>query len=110
MAFKGGKQAASSIVIAALCLLVLGCPQSSEVAVPDCSGMALAEAQTAIANAGLVFAGVTHEYSATVPLGEVISQAPAAGATVAEGSSVTLVISKGPAYVPVPALAGMTKV
>jgi beta-lactam-binding protein with PASTA domain len=64
--------------------------------------LAQAAAQTAITNAGLAVGTITQANSPTVPVGSVISQNPVAGASVAPGSSVALVISLGPANVSVP--------
>ena len=76
--------------------------------VPNVVGMTQAAATTAITGAGLVVGSVTQQSSATVPAGSVISQNPAGGTTVASGSSVSLVISTGPAPT-VPNLVGMTQ-
>lgn len=65
--------------------------------VPDVAGLALADAETAIADAGLTAGAVITTASDTVPVGHVISQDPAAGTSVAQGSSVDLVVSTGPA-------------
>jgi serine/threonine-protein kinase len=48
------------------------------------------------------------EVSDSVPAGKVISAAPGSGATVARGSTVALVVSKGPALVTVPSLRSVT--
>ena len=50
----------------------------------------------AITGAGLVVGTVTQQSSATVPAGSVISQNPLAGASVAAGSAVDLVVLDGP--------------
>ena len=47
--------------------------------------------------------------SATVPKDSVISQNPTAGTSVAEGTSVSLVVSLGPGPVTVPDVVGMTQ-
>ncbi len=65
------------------------------VEVPNVVGMAQADAETAITDAGLTVGTITEEYSDTVPEGDVISQDPVGGALVAPGSSVDLVVSKG---------------
>ena len=67
------------------------------VTVPNVVGLTQAAATTAITGAGLVVGTVTTANSATVPAGSVISQNPAAGASVAAGSAVALVVSLGPA-------------
>ena len=69
---------------------------AGSVSVPNVVGQTQAAATTAITNAGLVVGTLTTQLSATVPAGNVISQSPAAGALVASGSAVALVISSGP--------------
>lgn len=75
------------------------------VAVPDVSGKPQAVAQSTIEAAGLV-ADIQSVASTTVAPGSVAQQIPAAGATVAVGSTVTLYISTG---VTVPNVVGMTQ-
>ncbi|HXI28219.1 MAG TPA: PASTA domain-containing protein, partial [Vicinamibacterales bacterium] len=72
------------------------------VTVPSVAGLLLPAAQSAITGAGLTVGAVTNANSATVPTGAVISQTPAAGASVAPGSAVAIVVSSGPASVGVP--------
>jgi hypothetical protein len=67
------------------------------VPVPNVVGLTQAAATTAISAAGYVVGGITQANSATVPAGSVISSNPAAGATIAAGSPVALVVSLGPA-------------
>jgi PASTA domain len=55
----------------------------------------VAQASTAISNAGLVLGTVTRQEDGTVPPGDVISQNPEAGANVAGGTAVNLVVSSG---------------
>jgi len=62
---------------------------------PGLVGMTRADAEGAIANAGLK-AGVTEAVDATVPKGRVISASPAAGASVEPGSTVAILVSLGP--------------
>jgi serine/threonine-protein kinase len=45
---------------------------------------------------------VVREFSATVPSGTIISTSPAAGTSVAEGTMVTVRVSKGPEPSPSP--------
>ncbi len=47
-------------------------------------------------------------YSTTVPAGHVVGTSPAAGTTVTVGSTVKVVVSKGPQVVTVPTTSGMT--
>jgi len=70
------------------------------VTVPDVVGQDQASAEAAIEGAGLIVGTVTTQCSDTVSAGRVISQDPAAGASVAPGTAVNLVVSTGPAVVP----------
>jgi hypothetical protein len=63
--------------------------------VPDVVGQSQAAAQTAITGAGLVVGSITTANSDIVQAGNVISQNPAGGTDVSEGSAVDLVISSG---------------
>ena len=76
--------------------------------VPNVVGLTQAAASSAINAAGLIVGTVTSQTSASVPAGSVISQNPLAGATVASGSAVDLVVSTGPAPVLVPNVVGLT--
>ncbi len=73
-------------------------------AVPDLAGPA-EEAEQALSEARLVGAP-SEAYSADVPAGEVISQVPAPGTSVAVGSSVSYLVSLGVETTAVPDLAG----
>jgi hypothetical protein len=77
--------------------------------VPNVVGLTQAAATTAIQNAGLVAGTVTQASSAIVPAGKVISENPAAGTSLAPGSSVNLVVSTGPAFTDVTALVTITR-
>ncbi len=74
--------------------------------VPYVAGQTEQAAKTQLAAAGLGVGTIVNAPSGTRPAGQVISHEPAAGALVAAGSAVNLVISTGPAAVPVPALVG----
>jgi beta-lactam-binding protein with PASTA domain len=67
------------------------------VTVPNVVGMTQTAATAAIVGAGLKAGTVTNASSTSIPAGSVISQDPAAGASVALGSAVALVVSSGPA-------------
>ncbi|MGI6460283.1 MAG: PASTA domain-containing protein [Candidatus Hydrogenedentales bacterium] len=79
------------------------------VAVPNVVGKTETEAISALVAAGLTVGIITQQYSNTVPAGQVIGQSPAAGAQVAPGSAVNLVISKGVQPVSVPSVVGKTE-
>ena len=87
-------QALRNITLLALCVsvsILAGC----SVTVPGVVGLTQTAAQTLITDAGLTVGAVTEEHSETVPSGLVISQAPAFGASAAQGTAVDLVISLG---------------
>jgi len=79
------------------------------VAVPDVTGLTRAEAETALANAGLTTGSVTSTCSNTVPAGTVIAQTPAGATRESPGTAVNLVVSSGLCPVTVPALAGLAR-
>ena len=66
------------------------------VTVPNVVGMSQSAAESTITGAGLTVGTVTEAASQTVPAGAVLSQNPAAGASVARDSAVNLVVSSGP--------------
>ena len=65
------------------------------VTVPNVVGLTQAAATTAITGAGLTVGVVTTQNSATVPAGNVISQAPVGGTSVSAGTSVNITVSLG---------------
>jgi len=79
------------------------------VTVPNVVNMTQTAAQAAIIGTKLKVGTITQANSATVPAGSVISQNPLAGTSVAEGSSVSLVISSGPVMVAVPDVVTMSQ-
>lgn len=81
----------------------------TNVTVPNVVGMTQAAATTAITGAGLKVGTVTMASSGTVASGDVISEDPAAGASVASGSAVNLTVSSGAAQVAVPNVVGDTQ-
>jgi PASTA domain len=86
-----GASAASGASVA---LVVSSGP--APVAVPNVVGNTQAAATTAITGAGLKLGTLTQATSATVVAGDVVSENPAAGTSVTNGSAVALVISTGP--------------
>src|ERR1700675_4059502 len=72
------------------------------VTVPNVEGLTQAAATTAITAAKLTGGAVTQQSSNTAATGNVISQDPASGSSVAQGSPVNLMISSGPQWVTVP--------
>ncbi len=76
--------------------------------VPGVVGQTQASAESAITGAGFASSSSTAS-SSTVPSGNVISQTPSSGASVACGSSVSVVVSTGPASCSVPGIVGQTQ-
>ena len=79
------------------------------VAVPNVVGLAQDAAAAAITGAKLVVGTVTQQASGAVPKGDVISQEPSSGVSVAADSSVNLVVSSGPEMVTVPNVVGLAQ-
>jgi beta-lactam-binding protein with PASTA domain len=79
------------------------------VLVPTVTGQSQADA-TATLTAASFKVTTSQDYSTTVPAGSVISQNPAANASVAKFSTVNLVISQGPPLVTLPQIPNGTNV
>ena len=77
------------------------------VSVPNVVGMAQATAESTLLGVGLAAGTVAEQSSATVTAGKVISQNPSAGASALAGSTVSLVVSKGPQPVSTPDVVGL---
>ena len=76
------------------------------VEVPDVRGRALADAQAALEGLGFEVTRGEDEFSNDVAAGQVMDVSPAPGETIAHGSTINLVVSKGPDLVTVPYLIG----
>jgi serine/threonine-protein kinase len=77
------------------------------VAVPGLQGQAPADAQAALEALSFVVLQ-KHQYDDTVPAGSVVGTDPAGGAKAPRDSTVTLLVSDGPAPVPVPDVSNQT--
>jgi beta-lactam-binding protein with PASTA domain len=78
------------------------------VVVPAVVGDDAATAASALESAGLQWT-VSNQSSPSVQLGSVISTSPAAGASVAPGTTVTMFVSTGPSMVEVPDVDGLSQ-
>ena len=74
---------------------------SSKHTAPSVYGLTLAEASSLAASDGLSLNVTAHVASATVKAGDVVTQSPAAGSSVAGGSTISVTVSSGPPSVPV---------
>ncbi|BCX48833.1 hypothetical protein HAHE_27410 [Haloferula helveola] len=89
---------------------VFATASSSSTTVPDVVGLSQASAESAITGASLIVGTVTTDYSDTVPAGDVISQNPEGGETIASGEPVDLLVSLGPPpQVSVPDVVGLSQ-
>lgn len=78
-----------------------------DVAVPEVAGFTITKASNTLGQEGLEVS-TKEEASDTVPSGQVIRTDPPAGAEVAKGETVTLIVSSGPSTVAVPNVVGLT--
>jgi eukaryotic-like serine/threonine-protein kinase len=79
-------------------------------AVPNVSGDTLTSATAALKQAGFdPLPTTTSRYDPVVALNNVSGTTPAIGASVAKGSKITIILSKGPALIALPVLTGMTE-
>lgn len=76
--------------------------------VPNVVGMARPQADSALTAAGFTTAPDTLTQASDQPVGTVIDTRPAAGGNAAIPSAVLLIVSAGPATIPVPDLTGRT--
>lgn len=84
---------------------------AKKVDIPDVTTLTTGQATDSLSAAGLKLGNVTEQFHGAMPAGQIISQNPAAGSKAKEGSSVSVVVSKGPEPVPVqvPDLYNMTQ-
>jgi serine/threonine-protein kinase len=75
-------------------------------AIPQVAGMSVADATTAITDSSLTVGGKTSAYDEKIAKGKVIGTNPPANQKLKRDQQVTLIVSKGPAPVPVPKLVG----
>lgn len=82
---------------------------NKQVVVPDVTNMSIEDATIALENIGLKAEVEREAYNISIPAGNVISQNPATGSNVREGSTVKLTISQGVQTVAVPDVIGLTE-
>jgi eukaryotic-like serine/threonine-protein kinase len=76
------------------------------VKVPDLVGKTVPEARALLSQAGLELGTPTERYDEKFPTGRIVSQGEQAKTRIPQGSTVEVVVSKGPAPVPVPKVIG----
>ena len=75
--------------------------------VPDLLGIPVADAKSALREAALG-SSVQLAWSSTVPEGSIVDAQPLPGTSVAHGTNILLIVSKGPERYQVPSLVGLT--
>ncbi|MEU8895200.1 Stk1 family PASTA domain-containing Ser/Thr kinase [Nocardia sp. NPDC048505] len=103
-----GVAAAVAVVFALFWVLIGPGSEPDQVAVPDLSNKSELQAKEALQKLGFSVA-VQQKADSKIAQGNVIATQPLTGSRINEGSTVTLVVSLGPAQVPVPRLDGMTQ-
>ncbi len=83
--------------------------QGREVSVPRLTGLTPVEAERLANSDGLVLSVENRFYSASVPEGRIVSQAPAQGSTVRRGWKIRVAESLGPQRAAVPNLIGQSQ-
>ena len=78
------------------------------VTIPDLHGQSATDAQATLEGLGFVVQQ-KQDFSVQVPQGDVIRTDPPAGQSIPKGSTVTMVVSKGPRTFPMPDVVGMTR-
>jgi beta-lactam-binding protein with PASTA domain len=101
-----GLTAGNSVVPGTTVLVTVSAGPAPRV-VPELTGLSLADATAALQTLGLTIAQAPDGFDPVVPVGAVAQQDPAPGTEVVKGSTVTIVISKGPELVAMPGLAGL---
>jgi serine/threonine-protein kinase len=101
-----GLTAGNSVVAGTTVLVTVSAGPAPRV-VPELTGLSLAEATAALQTLGVAVAQAPDGFDPVVPAGFVAQQDPAPGTEVVKGSTVTIVISKGPELVAMPGLAGL---
>lgn len=81
----------------------------AKIPVPDVVGMTLDEAQNTLEQQGFHWRQEASDFSETVAEGSVVSQDPEDGIKAEKGTTVSLVISKGPERIEVPDVVGLTE-
>jgi beta-lactam-binding protein with PASTA domain len=79
-----------------------------EVRVPNLNALSMGKADESLSAAGLLMEVEDHFYSANIPQGAVVSQAPAAGTRVRRGWRVRVAVSLGPTHASVPDVIGQS--
>lgn len=95
------------LAVAAIAWGVLTSSAVGEVEIPPTTGLTVEEAQVALEEVGLQLGEPVAETSVDIDEGLVVRTDPLAGDVIAAGSEVALVISTGPAKIPVPELVGL---
>jgi eukaryotic-like serine/threonine-protein kinase len=74
--------------------------------IPSLAGVSESEARESLRELGLTLVVTDRRTDANAPVGDILTQAPAAGMTLRRGDEVTVVVSEGPERVTVPGVRG----
>ena len=89
-------------------IIVVVSAGTEQFGVPEVVGLSEEVARALIDAQGFVVGAVTYTLTEDIPESTVISQSPSAGSEAEAGSSVDLVVSRGPASVEIPDVTGMS--
>jgi beta-lactam-binding protein with PASTA domain/predicted Ser/Thr protein kinase len=81
----------------------------AQIQVPELAGQSQKGAEAALSSAGLVLGTITPQVSASETPGTVLSQSPAASASLPAGGKVNLVVAQAPKEVAVPSVVGQSE-
>ncbi len=70
--------------------------------VPNLVGHSVAQESTVLKNDGYTLSVTQHVFSASVPVGNIVTQSPASGTSAKSGTTITASVSKGPVLVTMP--------
>jgi serine/threonine-protein kinase len=96
------------VIVALVARSLLDGGGSNDVAVPDVTGLTVAEARTGLHAEGLELGEQTPKADDKVPEGNIIDQSPESGTQVSDGGTVSVTVSTGADEAVVPSLVGLS--
>jgi len=80
----------------------------SKISIPSIAGLSQSDAKSTLASLGLKLVIAHSSFSEDTPAGKIISSVPGGGGHLSKGGTVSVVLSKGPERISVPAISGLT--